>query len=743
MTATIAICSFLSEISLHPPAGTGIFTGVRAWSAPRAAMSAGEQVFGKQTGTSQISLGRTNSIRAGRSIFSEVTLMAEEKGPIRRSATWVTQLVALAMVVAAYFLVRPEQVAFSEKEELASRFHFTRFDIPTEQFATGKLREKHPLHPSLERICAWVSSTGASVALADLDGDGLPNDMCVADPRIAKLIVMPAPGTGERYAPFSPDPGSLPVDPIEAVPTGALLGDFNEDGLTDMLSYYWGRTPILYLRKATSAGSPPVAAAFHPIELVSPGESGQPNRWFTHAATQADVDGDGHLDLVMGNFFRENSDVLNPDGTGVAMVLHAGKSHALNGGGARLFMWKYATAGDEPSVQFADMSEAIPKLARHGWVFAVGAADLDNDLLPEIYYANDFGPDRLLHNRSTPGHPEFAIAQGERTITTPKSCVLGNDSFKGMGVDFADVNHDGLLDIYVSNIADEMALHESHFVWVSNGKPADFKRGVAPYTQQSEQLGMSRSGWGWDTKFGDFDNDGETEALQATGMCKGSINRWPELQELGTSNDRIVSDPRLWPKFDEETDISGQNPNPFFTRASSGRMVNICTELKMDEPYNSRGISVADVDGDGRLDYAVANQWEPSYFFKNDGPKVGSFLGLHLLLPVTGDEAAEFKIRDGHPGADTPGRPAIGAYAAVTVAEGKVMCDQIDGGSGHAGRSSPQIHMGLGSIPKDKTVAVTLMWRDTHGQVHKRMIDVTPGWHTVVLGSSSAKLSSK
>jgi enediyne biosynthesis protein E4 len=122
---------------------------------------------------------------------------------------------------------------------------------------------------------------------------------------------------------------------------------------------------------------------------------------------------------------------------------------------------------------------------------------------------------------------------------------------------------------------------------------------------------------------------------------------------------------------------------------------------------------------------------------------VGSFLGLHLLLPVTGDEAAEFKIRDGHPGADTPGRPAIGACAAVTVADGKVMCDQIDGGSGHAGRSSPQIHMGLGSMPQDKSVAVTLMWRDTHGRVQKRMIDVTPGWHTVVLGSSSAKLSSK
>lgn len=669
--------------------------------------------------------------------------MSDGKYVLRRSATYITQLVAIALVVGSYFLVRPARAPMAEKMDLASRFHFTRFDIPVEQFATGKLRTKHPLHPSLERICAWVASTGASVSLADLDGDGLPNDMCVADPRINRLIIMPAPGTGERYAPFSPDPGSLPVDSVKAVPTGALVGDFNEDGLTDVLVYFWGRTPIVYLRKSSSTMSALGPAAFHPNELVPAGDDGQPTRWYTHAATQADVDGDGHLDLVMGNFFRENSDVLNPDGTGVAMVLHAGKSHALNGGGAKLFMWQYANSGEEPTVRFADMSDSIPKLARHGWVFAVGAADLDNDLLPEIYYANDFGPDRLLHNRSTPGHPEFVVAEGQRDITTPKSCVLGNDSFKGMGVDFADVNGDGFLDIYVSNIADEMALHESHFVWVSNGKPEAFKKGIAPYTQQSERLGMSRSGWGWDTKFGDFDNDGETEALQATGMCKGTINRWPELQELGTSNDRIVSDPRLWPKFDEETDISGQNPNPFFVRASSGRMVNVCAEMGMDFPYNSRGIAVADVDGDGRLDYAVANQWEPSYFFKNDSPKAGSFLGLHLLLPVSSDETAEFKVRSGHPGADAMGRPAIGACAAVRFGDGKVMCDQVDGGSGHAGRSSPQIHMGLGAIAKDQSLEVTLMWRDAQGQVQKRTIDVTPGWHTVVLGSSSAKLSSK
>ena len=60
--------------------------------------------------------------------------------------------------------------------------------------------------------------------------------------------------------------------------------------------------------------------------------------------------------------------------------------------------------GDRPTVRFARrVVGAVRSEALRGWTLAVGAADLDGDLLPELYFANDFGPDRLLHNRSTPG----------------------------------------------------------------------------------------------------------------------------------------------------------------------------------------------------------------------------------------------------------------------------------------------------------------------------------------------------
>ena len=60
--------------------------------------------------------------------------------------------------------------------------------------------------------------------------------------------------------------------------------------------------------------------------------------------------------------------------------------------------------------------------------------------------------------------------EGVRTWTTPKSKVLGLDSFKGMGIDFGDLDGNGLLDMYVSNIAGEYSLEESHFAFVNTGR---------------------------------------------------------------------------------------------------------------------------------------------------------------------------------------------------------------------------------------------------------------------------------
>ena len=112
--------------------------------------------------------------------------MSMQKAVSRTGATHITQFVALALVVGSYFLVRPEHASMSEKESLASRFKFERFDVSDLQFATGPLRTKHPLHPTLDSISAWVSCTGASVTLARAPTPRIPQPRKKHRRRLAK-----------------------------------------------------------------------------------------------------------------------------------------------------------------------------------------------------------------------------------------------------------------------------------------------------------------------------------------------------------------------------------------------------------------------------------------------------------------------------------------------------------------------------------------------------------------------------
>ncbi|MDG3008357.1 CRTAC1 family protein [Paludisphaera sp. Pla2] len=569
---------------------------------------------------------------------------------------------------------------------------------------------------------------GAAVALHDLDGDGLPNDVVYVDTRTDRVILAPAPGTPDRYEPFTLDPNPLHYEPATMAPMGSLVGDLNEDGLADVLVYYWGRTPVAFLRRP-SRETGPARSAFAPREVSSTSD-----RWFTNAATLADLDGDGHADLVVANYFPDGSRILDVDTRGTASMQRS-MSRAFNSGEKHIFIWSDATSGGEPDVRFREEAGVLDDSTLYGWTLAVGAADLDGDLLPELYFANDFGPDRLLHNRSHPGSIRFAPVEGRRGLTTPSSKVLGRDSFKGMGVDFGDLNGDGLLDLFVSNIATEFALLESHFAFISTGEAGSFREGVAPYVDRSEELGLSRSGWGWEARLADFDNDGDLEALQAVGFMKGDVDRWPELQELAMGHDELLSDPGNWPRFASGDDLSGGRRNPFFVRFG-GRFVDLSAELGLAEPGVSRGIATADVDGDGRLDFAVANQWAASTFHHNESTGSDAFLGLHLRLPLRPEATS---ARTGHPGPDTPGRPAIGAEASVALPSGRRLVAQCDGGNGHSGKRSPDLHFGLGPVTPGTLLSITLRWRDPNGQVRREELSLPPGWHTVQLGWSELK----
>ncbi len=637
----------------------------------------------------------------------------------------LARITAGAIVLGLYGLSRVPVLAPTEQSKLASAYKFTEMPLPE---VSGPAHQfSRPVNPSLQGISAWISISGAAVALADLDRDGLANDVCYVETRTNQVVVGPVPGTAQRYQPFALD---LPRAETTA-PMGCLPTDFNEDGKPDLLVYFFGRTPLLLVNQG---GNGLAANHYRSQPLVK-----QDEPWYTIATTTADFDGDGHVDLMIGNYFADGLPLLgahhpafNPkDGW-----MHESFSRgAPTGGKQRIFLWQRGKDGQFAYQEAKGVFDQVD--AGRSWSLAAAAADLDGDLLPELYIANDFGPDFLLHNDSTPGKLHFTRLHGQKNFTTPNSKVLGNDSFKGMGAEFGDLNGDGILDILVSNITVNYAFQESNFAFIGSGNKQQMAAGIAPFSDRSEPLNLSRTGgWNWEVRLGDFNNDATPEVLYAVGFIQGTVNRWPEVQELAHVNDGLTSNPRLWPQLREGDAVSNDQADPFFALGTDGKYHDIAADLGLGRPRISRGIATADVDGDGLLDYAIADQWANSYFYRNQSPTPGKFLGLHILLPT---KNASLMERSGHPGPDTLGRPAIGAEVTVHLPDGRRLVSQIDGGNGHSGKRSPELHFGLGWISANQRLLVDLRWRDAEGQVQNTQLHLTPGWHTVLAGNTPAE----
>jgi enediyne biosynthesis protein E4 len=623
---------------------------------------------------------------------------------------------ALAVVVIAVFgwAARLDHTDLGDPGALRARFAFD--SAPLVPVPVAGYQDVRRVAPAYQHIEAWISAVGAATALTDLRDTGRDADVCLTDPRTDTVTVMPAPGTPAAYAPFVLDPAPLPFDRSTMAPMGCLPGDFDEDGRRDLLTFFWGRTPVLFLHTGEGVGP----AAFTPVEVMPTGE-----RWATETVTAADVDGDGHQDLVIGNYFPDESRLLDPTaGPDPNMQMHDSMSNALNGGRDRILLWAGRTPG---GVTWRDASDALPADVAKGWTLAIGAQDLDGDLLPELYLAHDFGPDRLLRNRSTPGHVAFEELNGRPGFATPKSMVLGNDSFKGMGVDFGDIDGDGRTDLFVSNLTSPYGLMENHFAWINTG--GAMTGGVAPFVDEGDELGLGRSGWAWDTKFGDFDNDGTSELLQATGFVKGTTNAWPQLQELALANDELEHDARFWPRFAHGADLSGDQPDAFFVRGADGRWADAADTVGVADRDPSRGISTGDVDGDGRLDYAVAQQFADSHLLHNRGTAGGASLTLDLRLPPAGAPAGPSAVVPAT--AVAPGSPATGATVRLTLPDGRTLTQQVDGGNGHASFRSPRLHFGLGTAAGG-TADVT--WRGRDGQVHRQAFPLGAGQFAITLG---------
>src|SRR6185295_4950574 len=163
-----------------------------------------------------------------------------------------------------------------EAARLAARFQFTQQHLPAIPVPAGVV---YPVNKTARHMQFYFYQVGESAALGDLDGDGLPNDLCITDVRAKTAMVEPVPGTGNRYEPFVLNFGNL-FDQVREWPSVCRIADMNEDGLEDIFIAFYGRPPLLLLRRNPADLKPhsPISMDSFTVTELAPGLS---QRWWS------------------------------------------------------------------------------------------------------------------------------------------------------------------------------------------------------------------------------------------------------------------------------------------------------------------------------------------------------------------------------------------------------------------------------------------------------------------------------
>ena len=327
----------------------------------------------------------------------------------------------------------------------------------------------------------------------------------------------------------------------------------------------------------------------------------------------------------------------------------------------------------------ADLTEVAAALGLNdpGWTLAVGSADVNNDGWPDLYFANDFGPDQLFINEK------------DGTFRNVTEEAIGFDTKKGMNVDFGDFDNDGWLDIYVTNITTSEYLQEGNMLWRNNGSGPQTPLTL---TDISLDAGVYDGGWGWGAKFFDHDNDGDLDIVAANGFVSaGEGNYWYDLASW-TVKGEAADDSRNWPAIGDRS-FSGYERLRFWRNDALYAYSDQARDVGLDSVRDGRGIVCFDYDNDGDLDLYVANQGQPPHLFRNNGTPSNHWLEVKLVVdPATGVN-----------------RDAVGARVTVVTDDG-LQIRERDGGNGYCGQSDPRLHFGTGA--SDRVSLLEVRWPD-------------------------------
>jgi enediyne biosynthesis protein E4 len=476
------------------------------------------------------------------------------------------------------------------------------------------IKFKHVSSPEKKYI---VESMSGGVALFDYDNDGyldiyLVNSLTV-DMVKSKQRTRSALYHNNGNGTFSDVTDKTGVGDI-GWGMGVAIGDYNNDGWDDIYVTCLGPNHLL-----RNNGNGTFTEVTQKAGVDDP-------RWSTGAAF-VDYDNDGKLDLFVANYVDFDVNNLPEFGKGrtcqfKGVPVQCGP-RGLKGAGDSL----YHNNGDGT---FTDVSKRAGVADTDGYYgLGVIASDFDEDGLVDIFVANDSTPNFLYHNNGDGTFKDVGFSSGP--------AVNENGSEQGsMGVTLGDYDHDGRLDLFITNFDDDY-----NTLYRNDGKGS-----FTDVSYAAKVAAVSLPYVGWGTWFFDYDNDG-----------------WPDLLVV---NGHVY--PQL-PTYRQRNFVHHNNRNGTFTEV--GEQLG----APFLEKRTGRGAAFGDIDNDGDVDVVINNLDGPPQVLRNDGGNAGN----SVLIKTIGVKSN----RDG-----------IGARVKIISGDLTQIGEVYSGGS-YLSQSDLRIHFGL------------------------------------------------
>jgi hypothetical protein len=419
---------------------------------------------------------------------------------------------------------------------------------------------------------------------------------------------------------------------------GVAVGDYDGDGFPDIYVTQYGRS-ILYHNNGDGTFTDVTEKA----GVAAPG--------WSSSAVWFDYDNDGRLDLFVCRFvdFDKSKNLpCTADNKPGYCVPHLYKPMAS---------WLFHNNGDGT---FTDVSKASGIGNYLGKAWGVVATDINNDGRMDLFVANDTVANFLFVNRG----------QGKFAEIGQQAGIAYSDSGRprsGMGVDSADFNQDGWMDLFVANID-----HEAYALY-QNNHDETFDDVAAPSGIATATKLMS----GWGLKFFDYDNDGNLDLLIANGHPDDLIER---IYDNVTYRERLL----LFHNAGNALKNVSSESGPVFAQAMS-----------------ARGLAVGDFDNDGAFDVLISCNNEPPVLLRNNAGSQNHWLGVKLVGQLAN-------------------RDAIGARISYQAGDLKRTRMKVGGGS-YLSSHDPRIVLGIGKRTKIDWLEIT--WPQPSG-VSQRFTDL-------------------